>query len=328
MDKKNILVTGGAGFIGSHLVDRLIKEGHQVVVIDNLSTGRKENLNKKAKFYKIDICSPKITEIFKKEKPEVVFHYAAQIDVRKSVEDPVGDAKINILGTLNLIQNFISGNQPSYRSKSTISKKFIFASSGGAIYGETKVIPTPETHLAKPESPYGMAKLIAEQYLAFYKKTQGLDYISLRYANVYGSRQNSKSEAGVVAIFINKFLEGDCPSIFGDGKQTRDYLYVDDAVEAGLKALDYQNQSLADSWPVFNVGTGIETSVNKIYDLISKIGEKKIKPTFASAKAGDLKRSCLNYSKIKKELKWNPSFDLEKGLAETIKWFSECRRWW
>jgi len=304
---EKILVSGGVGFIGSHLVDRLIKEGCQVVVIDNLSTGKKENLNPKAKFYKIDICSPKIVEIFKKEKPWAVFHYAAQVNVRKSVEDPIRDAKINILGSLNVLENCCRFG----------TKKFVFASSGGAIYGDTDFIPTPETHPVRPESPYGMAKLLIEQYLEFYKKTYGLDYISLRYANIYGPRQNSKGEAGVVAIFIDKLLHGKGPTIFGDGTQTRDYVYVDDAVEAALKTLVWEGGSD----PIFNVGTGIETSVNALYHLISQKIGKNIKPNFISERAGDLKRSCLASFKIKKELNWQPKYTLEEGLDATIKWF-------
>jgi len=307
-----ILVTGGAGFIGSHLVDRLIKEGHKIVVVDNLSTGKKENLNKRAKFYKIDICSPKISEIFKKEKPEVVFHLAAQIDVRKSVENPVKDAKINILGSLNILEN----------CRKFGTKKFIFASSGGAIYGETNLIPTPETHPARPESPYGLAKLLIEQYLEFYKKNYGLDYVSLRYSNIYGPRQNSKAEAGVIAIFVDKLLNDKTPTIFGDGSQTRDYLYVEDAVEAALICTGLTRANLI---PIFNIGTGKETSVNEIYSLISKMIGKNIKPIFAQAKAGDLKRSCLDSSKIKKDLGWQPKDDLKEGLKKTIEWFKSSK---
>jgi UDP-glucose 4-epimerase len=308
MVKKNgskILVTGGAGFIGSHLVDRLIKEGHKVTVVDNLSTGKNENLNPKVKFYKTDICNKKLREIFKKEKPEIVFHLAAQIDVRKSTENPIEDAKINILGSLNVLEN----------CRKAGVKKLIFASSGGAIYGESEVITTLETHPARPESPYGLAKFLIEKYLEFYKKTYGLDYISLRYANVYGPRQNSKIEAGVIAIFIDTLLHGKRPTIFGHGNQTRDYVYVDDAVEAAIKAMAQKGGR------VFNVGTGIETSVNELYKLISQKLKKDIQPKFVSAKPGDLKRSCLDSSKIKKELGWQPKYPLEKGLNETIKWF-------
>jgi len=226
-----ILVTGGAGFIGSHLVDRLIKEGHKVVIIDNLSTGKKENLNPRAKFYQLDICSPKISEVFKKEKPKAVFHLAAQIDLRKSVNDPVFDANINILGSLNLIQNFLQNLKFKIQNS-----KFIFSSTGGAMYGNADIIPTPENYSARPISPYGIAKLSIEYYLYYYQKVFGLNFISLRYGNVYGPRQDSKGEAGVVAIFCDKILTGATSIINGNGRQTRDYVYVDDVVEANILA--------------------------------------------------------------------------------------------
>jgi UDP-glucose 4-epimerase len=306
---KKILVTGGAGFIGSHLVDALIERGHKVVVIDNLSTGKKENINKKAKFYKIDICSPKIGEIFKKEKPEIVFHFAAQINVRKSVEDPLFDAKVNILGSLNVIQNFLQLPTSNFQLPT-----FIFASTGGAIYGETKKIPTPENHPANPISPYGIAKLTVENYLRFYKENFGLKFISLRFSNVYGPRQDPKGEAGVVAIFIEKLSKGERPTIFGDGNQTRDFIFVEDAVSACLKAMEYKGEK-----EIFNIGTGIETSINELYEIISKLLRTKIKPKYAPEKPGDLKRSCLDISLAKRELKWRPKYNLEKGLRETIK---------
>ena len=301
-----ILVTGGAGFIGSHLVDKLIEKNYKVIVIDNLSTGKRENLNSQANFYKIDILDSKISQIFQKEKPEAVFHYAAQIDVRKSVEDPIENAKVNILGSLNLLEN----------CKNFRIKKFIFASSGGAIYGTSELLPTPESYLPRPESPYGLSKLVIEEYLKIYKNIYGLDFVSLRYANIYGPRQNSKGEAGVVAIFIDKLLEDKRPIIFGTGEQTRDYLYVEDAIEAALKALNYRGLL-----PIFNVGTGLETNVNEIYNLISQKLGKNIKPIYAPAKPGDLKRSCLDISKIKKDIGWKPKYDLEKGLEKTIQWF-------
>jgi UDP-glucose 4-epimerase len=316
-----ILVTGGAGFIGSHLVDKLIEKGHQVVVIDNLSTGKKENLNPKAKFYQADICDPKISEIFQKEKPEIVFHFAAQIDVRKSVENPIDDANINILGSLNLIQNFIRTSiswSNSNNSNIQASPTFIFASSGGAIYGEADIIPTPETHPENPESPYGIAKLTIEKYLHFYKKTYGLNYISLRFSNIYGPRQNSKGEAGVIAIFTDKILDNKSPTIFGDGNQTRDFLFVKDAVTAAILALNAELPQ--DVSPIFNVGTGVETSINQIFKLLTKEIKKDIKPKYAPAKKGDLMRSCLDISKIKKVFSWQPKYKLKEGLRETINW--------
>jgi UDP-glucose 4-epimerase len=298
-----ILVTGGAGFIGSHLVDALIEKGHKVVVIDNLSTGKKENINKKAKFYKIDICSPKIGEIFKKEKPEIVFHLAAQINIRKSVENPLMDAKTNILGSLNVLEN----------CKKYKIKKIIFASSAG-VYGEAKILPTPEDHPVNPDSPYRIAKLTIENYLKFYKENFGLKFISLRFSNVYGPRQDPKGEAGVVAIFIEKLLKGERPTIFGNGNQTRDFIFVEDAVSACLKAMEYKGKK-----EIFNIGTGIETSINKLYEIISKLLKAKIKPKYAPEKSGDLKRSCLDISFAKKELKWEPKYNLENGLRTMIK---------
>ena len=303
-----ILVTGGCGFIGSHLVDELIKQGHRVVVVDNLSTGKKENLNHKARFYQIDIQDPEISQIFQKEKPEVVFHFAAQIDVRKSVEDPMSDAKINILGSLNLIQDFIqvSGH-----------KKFIFASSGGAIYGDTNVIPTPEGHLENPESPYGITKLTVEKYLWFYKKAYGLDYLSLRLANVYGPCQNSKGEAGVVAIFADKMLSGSQPIINGSGCQTRDFVYVKDVVESALLAMKKEKSG------IYNIGTAKETSINEIFRKIKELTGSNCQEIHGPEKPGEQKRSCLDYSKAKKELNWQPKYNLEEGLKETVKWFKE-----
>lgn len=296
-----ILITGGAGFIGSHLTDKLIKTGHKVVVIDNLSTGRKENLNPKAKFYKIDICSPKISQIFKKEKPEAVFHYAAQANVRKSVESPIKDAKINILGALNILES----------SQKYKVKKIIFASTVG-VYGETNIIPTPETYFEQPLSPYGIAKLAVEKYLNYYYKVFELPFVSLRLANVYGPRQNNKGEAGVVAVFYNKLLAGEQPIINGNGRQTRDYVFVDDVVEANLLALQKNKVG------IFNVGAGKETSVNEIFQKIKKAIKSNLKATYGPAKKGDLKRSRLDYSKIKKQLGWQPKYSLDEGLKKTI----------
>jgi len=302
---KTILVTGGAGFIGSHFVDRLIKENYQVIVIDNLSTGKKENLNLKAKFYKIDIRSPKINQIFKKEKPEIVFHCAAQIDLRKSVENPIENAKINILGTLNLLEN----------CKKYKIKKFIFASTGGAMYGEADVIPTPETYPEWPLSPYGIEKLTVEKYLNYYYKVFGLPFISLRLANVYGPRQNSKGEAGVVAIFCDKMLSGKQPIINDDGKQTRDFVFVDDVIEANILAMK------KDKVGIFNIGTTKETSVNEIFKKLKKLTYSNCKKIHGLEKPGEQRRSCLNFHRAKKELGWQPKYSLDGGLKKTIEWF-------
>jgi UDP-glucose 4-epimerase len=312
MNKQTILITGGAGFIGSHLADRLIKEGYKVIVVDNLSSGKRKNLNPRAKFYKADIRNKKaLANIFEKEKPRDVFHLAAQINLRKSVEDPTEDAKINILGGLNLIQCFLQSNPfPTWEGA-----KFIFSSTGGAIYGDAKVIPTSENFLARPMSPYGIAKLSFEHYLDYYQKVFGLDFVSLRYANVYGPRQNSKGEAGVVAIFCDQILSKNKPVIYGDGQQTRDYVFVDDIVEANVLSLQKNIQG------IFNIGTGKETSVNQLFQKINKIFDGKIQKKHSPAKKGEQKRSCLDCRKAKKDLGWKNKVDLDEGLERTVEWF-------
>jgi UDP-glucose 4-epimerase len=304
-----ILVTGGAGFIGSHIIDQLIDNGHEVVIIDNLSTGKKENINKKAKFIKIDIGDPKIKNIFKKEKFDYVFHLAAQIDVRKSVEDPIADAKTNILGSLNILEN----------CKNFSVKKVIFSSTGGAIYGDAEIIPTPETYPEKPISPYGICKLSVEKYLYYYHQIFGLNYIALRYGNVYGPWQNSKGEAGVVAIFLDKILSGKQPVINGDGKQARDYVYVDDVVRANMLALESEEIG------TYNVGTGIETDVNKLFSVLNNNFSNKIKEVHGEAKMGEQARSCLSFELIKKDLGWEPEVGLEEGIGKTVLWFKNSR---
>jgi len=313
---KRVLVTGGAGFIGSHLVDRLIEKGHQVVVIDNLSTGKKENLNPRAKFYKVDIRNSKIEEIFKKEKPEVVYHFAAQIDVRKSIENPIEDAKINILGSLNILEN----------CQKYGVKKFIFASSVG-VYGEPKSLPVRENHPLNPFTPYSITKLTIEKYLNYYQ-SQGSDFVSLRYANIYGPRQ-CPDRGGVIAIFIDKILKRKSPIILGNDNQSRDFLYVDDAVEAATLALETlpgSTQSVSQPAPftqIYNVGTNKKTTINALLKLIAKILNKNVKPIFQLLRQGEIIRSRINFSKIKKELGWQPKYNLERGLTKTIKWFRE-----
>ena len=304
---KKCLVTGGAGFIASHLVDRLIEKGYEVAIIDNLSTGKKENLNPKADFYEIDIRDQKVSEIFKKVKPELVFHYAAQIDVRKSVEDPVESAKTNILGGLNILEN----------CKKFGVKKIIFASSGGAIYGEADIIPTLEDYLPHPVSPYGIEKLIFEHYLYFYKKEYGLDYLILRFANIYGPRQNSKGEAGVVSIFCDKMILGEKIIINGDGKQTRDFVFVDDVINANILGIENNKSG------IFNVGTSKETNINDIFHKLSKAFNIKIQEVHGPQKAGEQERSCLDFKKIKKDFEWNPEYNIERGLLKTQEWFKE-----
>jgi len=308
-----ILVTGGCGFIGSHLVDRLIKEKHKVVVIDNLSTGKKENLNPQAKFYKLDIRNQKISDVFKKEKPEIVFHLAAQIDLRKSVENPIEDAKINILGSLNIIQSFI--RVISRNRSHEFASKIIFASTGGAIYGDANIIPTSETYPEMPVSPYGIEKLVFDKYLNYYYKVFGLPYTSLRLSNVYGPRQNSKGEAGVIAIFCDRMFKGKQAIINGSGKQTRDYVFVNDVVEANILALKKNKIG------IFNIGTTKETDVNTIFRKIRKLTGSDCKEIHIPEKPGEQKKSCLDFKKAKKELGWQPKYDLDRGLRETVEWF-------
>ncbi|MDA2921972.1 NAD-dependent epimerase/dehydratase family protein [Patescibacteria group bacterium AH-259-L07] len=301
-----ILVTGGAGFIGSHLVDVLIKNKHKVCIIDNLSTGLKENVNQKATFYNLDIRDKKILEIFKKEKPEVIFHVAAQINLKKSIEDPFLDADINILGSLNLLEC----------CKKYGVKKFIFSSSGGAIYGEAKIIPTPEEHPTHPTSPYGLTKLAIEKYLDIYHQQHGLNFIALRYANVYGPRQNINPEVGgVIAIFVQNLLENKPCIINGDGTQTCDYVYIDDVVNANLSALK------SNAVGVYNVGTGIETSVNQIFKSIIMFLKLSPKKMYGPPIKGEVQKSALDWKKIRKELRWRPKIDLDKGLKLTVDWF-------
>ncbi|HBI24927.1 MAG TPA: UDP-glucose 4-epimerase [Nitrospiraceae bacterium] len=301
-----ILVTGGAGFIGSHVVDRLVLEGHSVSVIDNLSTGKIENVNREAKFHKIDIISPRIERVFKKERPELICHFAAQMDVRRSVADPIYDAQSNIIGMLNLMENGLRYGV----------RKVIFASTGGAVYGEGVPYPTSEECIPRPISPYGISKLTGEHYLIYYNVSYGLNYVVLRYANVYGPRQDPFGEAGVVAIFNQKILRDEQPVINGNGMQTRDYVYVDDVVDAVIAS------TYNDINDVFNVGTGVETSVNELFrHLIEITGKSHIKEVYGQAKKGEQLRSCLSYDKIRKALDWEPRVPLREGLTRTIEFF-------
>jgi len=297
-----ILVTGGAGFIASQIADAFIKEGHEVCILDNLSTGFEHNINPKAKFIHADISSPSISEIFAKEKFDVVNHHAAQIDVRKSVADPVFDANTNILGTINLLQACI---------KSGV-KRFMFASTGGAVYGEQEYFPADESHPTNPVSPYGITKLSIEKYLYFYKNEYGLNYTILRYANVYGPRQNPFGEAGVVAIFATKLLKKENPVINGEGKQTRDYVFVEDVVKANVLALRL------DGSDIFNVGTGIETSVNELFTKLNSVAGNRAKEKHGPAPKGEQMRSVITSEKLFKKFNWRPSIKIDEGLEKTF----------
>jgi UDP-glucose 4-epimerase len=300
-----VLVTGGAGFIGSHIVDRLIQEGHEVVVVDNLVSGKKKNVNRKARFHKMDVLSPKLGKLLLKEKPAVISHHAAQIDVRRSVADPLFDAQVNILGLLNLLENAV---------KSGV-RRVIFASSGGAIYGEQQTYPAPETHPTHPISPYGIAKLTGEHYLYYYQEVRGLGSTCLRYGNVYGPRQDPFGEAGVVAIFTQKMLTGEKPVINGNGQQTRDYVFVEDVVEAHSTAMHEELEG------VFNVGTGRETSVNELFGHLGKLTNFSEKEVYGPEKRGELLRSVLDCGKLNKATDWEPRVGVEEGLAKTVEYF-------
>ena len=302
-----ILITGGAGFIGSHLADALVLQSHRVVIVDNLSRGKKERVNKSARFYEIDIENQtNLSGIFKAERPKYVFHLAAQIDVRKSVEQPSQDAMANIIGTINLLE----------LSASHQIEKFIFASSGGALYGDKAPLPTPETRnnmaLANPSSPYGIAKLCAENYILFFSRSVGLPYSILRLANVYGPFQNCEGEAGVIAIFIHTYLRGKPPVIYGTGEQTRDFVFIDDVIDALLKSWRHKESD------IYNIGTGSETSINKIAQQIKTQIGSRLDPQYENPKVGDAKRSCLDSQKAKHKLSWKPKTSLQQGIKKTI----------
>lgn len=303
-----ILVTGGAGFIGSHIVDFFVRKGHRVLIIDNLSTGVNANVNPKARFYEIDISNSEISTIFKKEKPDYVFHLAAQINLRKSVSDPINDSETNVLGSLNILENSVKNGV----------KKIIFPSSG-TIYGEAKILPTPEDYIPHPLSPYAINKLTIENYLYYYKAIMKspIDYVVLRLGNIYGPRQSTKGEAGVVAIFIDKLLSNTQPIIYGNGKQTRDYVYVKDVVRAFNLALEKSVSGC------FNVSTGKETDVNEIFYKAAKATHKESVPVYVPEKEGDQKRICLDRRKALRFLGWTPSYSLDSGISETAEWFKQ-----
>ncbi len=305
-----VLVTGGAGFIGSHLVDRLVMEGHEAVVVDNLATGKRRNINRAARFYKMDIQSWRLERVFRNERPNVVMHLAAQMDVRKSVEDPMFDAQVNVLGTLNVLQQAVKHGV----------RKVIFSSSGGAIYGEQEIYPAPEIHVTQPLSPDGVSKLCGEQYLSYYQRVSGLQAVSLRYANVYGPRQDPEGEAGVVAIFIQKMLNNEQAVINGNGRQTRDFVFVDDVVEANLAMMGQDTQG------TYNVGTGVETSINDLFRILVQHTGSTSKEIHGPAKRGEQARSVIDNTKLRHEVSWEPRADLSDGLKKTVEYFRERLR--
>jgi UDP-glucose 4-epimerase len=308
------LVTGGAGFIGSTLVDRLLADGGEVVVVDNLATGSLENLGAarehhadRLEFHEVDITEPEVVELVHHTEPEVVFHLAAQADVRVSVADPAMDATVNVVGGLHVLEG----------SRRAGARKLVFASSGGTIYGDPdpSELPIDETHPQSPVSPYGVAKKAFGDYLAAYQALHGFDYTSLALANVYGPRQDPHGEAGVVAIFAGRLLAGDDCTIFGTGKQTRDFVYVDDVADAFVRASERASCEL------LNIGTGVETSVNRLFAVMAEASGRPNEPVYAPARAGELDRSALDPAKAAALLGWAPTTSLEAGVTAVLDWF-------
>ncbi len=320
MSLPRALVTGGAGFIGSTLVDRLLAEGHQVDVVDNLSTGSRDNLDEafgrhgaQLVLHEVDLRDPAVVELIEGLAPEVVFHLAAQADVRVSVADPVFDAEVNVLGGLRVMEG----------ARRARARKVVVASSGGTIYGEpaAEALPVSEDHPQHPVSPYGVAKKVVDDYLHSFRALHGLDYSALALANVYGPRQDPFGEAGVVAIFAGKLLAGERCTIFGDGTQTRDFVYVDDVVDAFVRAAAPDTASGA----LVNIGTGVETSVNDLYAAMAKAAEVSEPAVHAAARAGELARSALDPSLAAELLGWRPQVGLDQGTAAVLAWFGSRR---
>jgi UDP-glucose 4-epimerase len=299
-----ILVTGGAGFIASHLVDALVDRGDEVLVVDDLSTGDRRNLNPEARFFELDIRDPAAAALIRAEGPQAISHHAAQMSVSHSVAEPVFDAEVNVIGSLNIALAAIDAGS-----------RVVFASTGGALYGDAEVIPTPETAPAWPVSPYGISKLSFEHYLFGFQRTRGLSYTALRYANVYGPRQNPHGEAGVIAIFCEGLLGKRPFKVNGAGTDTRDYVHVIDVVRANLLALE------SDVCDHFNVGTGRQAETNTIYRLIAERMGKPLEVEHGPDRPGDLKASALDSAKIRRELGWQPEVSLEDGVARTVDWF-------
>lgn len=307
-----ILVTGGAGFIGSSTVDALVNVGAgEIAVLDDLSAGKREQLNGKARLYQANLCdAAAVQDVMARERPEVIYHLAAQMDVRRSVADPAFDAQVNLVGFLNLME---AGRQHGL-------KRCVVSSTGGAIYGEQETFPCDEDHPCRPLSPYGIAKLATEKYLFFYRAQYGIDYLALRYANVYGPRQDPHGEAGVVAIFCGRMLEGQRCTIFGDGEQTRDYTYVGDVVRANLYALTSKASGLA-----LNIGTGRETSVNELYTALAQVAGEAKPAQHAEARPGEQLRSVISPRRAAAELGWKPEVGLAEGLERTFSYFRDAR---
>ncbi|MBN1593049.1 MAG: NAD-dependent epimerase/dehydratase family protein [Candidatus Coatesbacteria bacterium] len=299
-----VLVTGGAGFIASHLVDRLIADGHEVVIIDDLSTGFQENINPKATFYRMDIRDDAVSEVFEKERPDIVDHHAAQMAVIRSLKEPEFDADVNIIGSLKIIMNCIKHDV----------KKLVYISTGGAVYGEPQYLPVDEAHPINPLSQYGITKHTVEHYLFLYHITDGLNYTALRYPNVYGPRQYPYGEAGVTAIFSAKMLKGETPIIFGDGEQLRDYVYIDDIVEANILAMT----NPASDNHILNIGSGRGSSVNEIFRIIKDATGFSGEPVYAPARKGEVYKIYISAEKAKKVMGWEPKVSFEDGLKRLV----------
>ncbi len=307
---KRILITGGAGFIGSTIADVFLEAGWDVAVVDDLSTGKRENVPARARFYPVDVRSAAAHEVLLKERPQVICHQAAQIDVRRSMSDPRFDADVNVGGLLALMQGAVEARSVEH---------VLFASSGGATYGDTDVIPTPEGHPHRPVSHYGAAKAASELYLGVYRANYGIPYTALRYANVYGPRQDPHGEAGVVAIFCGRLLEGQPCTIFGDGKQTRDYVFAGDVARANLLAAERRHDG------PLNVGTGVETDVVVLYGHLARAAGVSRPAEHAPARMGEQKRSCIDPAEAARVLGWRPEVALGEGLARTFEWFRARR---
>jgi len=304
-----VLLTGGAGFIGSYVARLLLQRGDEIAVVDDLSTGRRENVPEGAAFFEADIRSG-CEEVFRDFEPEALCHQAAQIDVRRSVREPDFDAEINVLGTVRLLQNCAEH----------AVKQVVFASTGGAIYGEQQVLPAPENHPLYPASPYGVSKLACERYLHYYQVQFGLPYVALRYANVYGPGQDPHGEAGVVAIFCDNLAQERAPTINGGGEQTRDYIYVEDVARANVLALGNQVPSGA-----YNIGTGVETSVNRLHELLLEISARDLPPQHGPSKPGEQLRSCVDPTLAGRTFDWHPQTDIHAGLEETLGYFAALK---
>lgn len=307
---KKILVSGGAGFIGSNLVDALIQDGYEVAIIDNLATGLKENINPKAKFFEVDISSFKaVDKVFEEFQPEAVFHLAAQASVRKSVENPSKDVETNVIGTVNLLK----------ACQAHGTKKFIFSSTGGALYGDDVPRPTNEEANISPISPYGLDKFFGEKYIGYFKSNSDLQTVVLRYANVYGPKQNPKGEAGVIAIFADKMLKDEPIMVYGDGSSSRDYIYVGDVVGANLAALKSTVSN------AYNISTGEETSIRELVDKIKKIIDSNSQVQYKEGRSGELQASCLDNTRAKLELGWSPKVDLDEGIKKTVEYLKSIK---